>query len=50
MANGNAALGRGIAQQVCRWQREQLPPPEIRSLVPQDQERRNHTCWSVFDT
>jgi hypothetical protein len=49
MANGNAALGRGIAQQVCRWQREQLPP-EIRSLVLQDQERRNHTCWSVFDT
>lgn len=30
------------------WQRAQLPP-EVRTLVLQDQQRRNDICWSVFD-
>jgi hypothetical protein len=32
----------------CRWQREQLPKA-VRELVLDDQRRRNHICWSVFD-
>ena len=32
----------------CRWQREQLPDP-IRELVLDDQRRRNHLCWGVFE-
>jgi hypothetical protein len=32
----------------CRWQREQLPE-SIRDLVLDDQQLRNHLCWSVFD-
>ena len=32
----------------CRWQREQLPEA-VRELVLEDQSRRNHLCWSVFD-
>lgn len=32
----------------CAWQRAQLPDP-IRELVLDDQRRRNHLCWSVFD-
>ena len=31
----------------CRWQREQLPV-EIRDLVIDDQNLRNHVCWFVF--
>ncbi|MDO5696936.1 MAG: hypothetical protein Q4G51_03070 [Dermatophilus congolensis] len=30
------------------WQREQLPAA-IRDLVLDDQHRRNHLCWSVFE-
>ena len=30
------------------WQREQLDP-RVRSLVLEDQARRNDICWSVFD-
>jgi hypothetical protein len=29
------------------WQREQLPE-QVRSLVLEDQVRRNAICWSVF--
>jgi hypothetical protein len=32
----------------CRWQRAQLPEA-VRELVLDDQRRRNHLCWSVFD-
>jgi hypothetical protein len=32
----------------CRWQRAQLPEA-VRQLVLDDQRRRNHLCWSVFD-
>jgi hypothetical protein len=32
----------------CRWQRDQLPAA-VRELVLDDQQRRNHLCWSVFD-
>jgi hypothetical protein len=32
----------------CKWQREQLPH-EIRELVLNDQQLRNHACWFVFD-
>lgn len=33
----------------CRWQRDQLPEG-VRELVLDDQRRRNHLCWSVFDS
>ena len=32
-----------------RWQRDQLPAA-VRELVLDDQRRRNHLCWSVFDS
>ena len=32
----------------CAWQREQLPDA-VRTLVLDDQQRRNHLCWNVFD-
>ncbi len=32
----------------CQWQRDQLPEA-VRDLVLDDQRRRNHLCWSVFD-
>jgi hypothetical protein len=32
----------------CRWQRDQLPEA-VRELVLDDQRRRSHLCWSVFD-
>lgn len=32
----------------CRWQRDLLPAA-VRSLVLEDQRRRNAICWSVFD-
>lgn len=32
----------------CAWQREQLPEA-VRDLVLDDQRRRNHLCWSLFD-
>jgi hypothetical protein len=32
----------------CEWQRAQLPEA-VRLLVLDDQRRRNHLCWSVFD-
>jgi hypothetical protein len=35
-------------QRECRWQRDQLPEC-IRDLVIDDQHRRNHLCWWVFD-
>ena len=43
-ADEAAAAGR----RECRWQREQLPAA-VRELVLDDQRRRNHLCWSVFD-
>lgn len=36
-----------MAQQECRWQRDQLPE-EIRDLVLDDQNLRNSICWNVF--
>jgi hypothetical protein len=32
----------------CQWQRDQLPEA-VRDLVLDDERRRNHLCWSVFD-
>ena len=32
----------------CQWQRDRLPLA-VRELVLDDQRRRNHLCWSVFD-
>ena len=32
----------------CSWQRDRLPT-EIRELVLDDQQLRNHLCWYVFD-
>ncbi len=31
----------------CQWQRDRLPDT-VRSLVLEDQERRNDICWNVF--
>jgi len=40
----------GVAgRRECRWQRDQLPEA-VRELVLDDQRRRNHLCWSVFDS
>ncbi|MGD9783010.1 MAG: putative immunity protein [Kiritimatiellia bacterium] len=39
-----AAAGR----RECRWQRARLPAA-IRTLVLDDQKRRNQTCWSLFE-
>lgn len=36
------------AKRECRWQRDHLPEA-IRDLVLDDQRRRNHLCWSVFE-
>lgn len=36
------------ARQECRWQRGQLPD-DVRELVLDDQQRRNHLCWSAFE-
>lgn len=33
----------------CAWQHSQLPP-QVHSLVIEDQQRRNGICWSAFDT
>jgi immunity protein 5 of polymorphic toxin system len=35
-------------QRECRWQRDRLPAA-VRELVLDDQQRRNHLCWNVFD-
>lgn len=44
-ADGDAeAAGR----RECRWQRAQLPSA-VRELVLDDQQLRNHICWSAFD-
>jgi hypothetical protein len=40
--------GEPAARRECRWQRDQLPG-SIRELVLDDQRRRNHLCWFVFD-
>lgn len=32
----------------CRWQRDRLPDA-VRTLVLEDQRRRNEICWNVFD-
>ncbi len=32
----------------CAWQRQRLPR-DIRDLVLDDQQQRNHLCWGVFD-
>lgn len=37
---------RGRAE--CQWQRDQLPD-NIRALVLEDQQLRNHLCWFVFN-
>lgn len=44
-AGDDAAAG---GRRECQWQRDQLPPA-VRELVLDDQRRRNHLCWSVFD-
>lgn len=36
-------------RQECQWQREQLPT-EIKDLVLDDERRRNHVCWFVFES
>lgn len=41
------ADSREFGAQECRWQRHLLPA-EIRSLVLEDQARRNEICWKVF--
>ncbi|MEV4647666.1 putative immunity protein [Saccharopolyspora sp. NPDC049357] len=43
-----AAEDEAAGREECRWQRAQLPDP-IRTLVLEDQQRRNEICWSVFD-
>ena len=42
------AEAMAAGREECRWQRQQLPEP-VRALVLDDQRRRNHLCWSVFD-
>lgn len=44
-ARRDAAVDAGRAE--CRWQRDQLPDA-VRTLVLEDQRRRNDICWSVF--
>ncbi len=34
-------------QRECQWQRDQLPDA-VRELVLDDQQARDHLCWSVF--
>ena len=41
--NEKDAMGR----KECQWQRDQLPD-DIRELVLDDQQLRNHLCWFVF--
>ncbi len=45
-----AAKGGGeeARRRECSWQRSRLPGP-VRSLVLEDQQRRNDLCWSLFD-
>ncbi|WP_088318696.1 putative immunity protein [Kineosporia sp. R_H_3] len=43
-----AAEAEAAGRLECRWQRELLPAA-VRSLVLEDQRRRNAICWSVFD-
>lgn len=40
--------GDEAARSECRWQREQLPD-DVRELVLDDQQRRNHLCRSAFE-
>lgn len=42
------ALAQDAGRDECRWQRDRLQP-EIRDLVLDDQQIRNHLCWYVFD-
>jgi hypothetical protein len=46
-ASVSGAEGAAAGRRECRWQRDQLTD-EVRTLVLEDQERRNHLCWSVF--
>ncbi|WP_434992219.1 putative immunity protein [Arthrobacter sp. Ld5] len=39
---------RDVARTERDWQRQQIPG-HLRSLVLEDQSRRNSICWSVFD-
>jgi hypothetical protein len=39
--------GASAVRLECRWQRDQLQEA-IRELVLDDQQLRNHLCWSVF--
>lgn len=43
-----AAEAEAAGRLECRWQRDLLPAA-VRSLVLEDQRRRNAICWSVFD-
>ncbi|WP_374971088.1 putative immunity protein [Terrabacter sp. BE26] len=43
-----AAQADEAARRECRWQRDQLPA-EVRELVLDDEHRRNHLCWGLFE-
>jgi thymidine phosphorylase len=47
-ARAAASEDEKAGRRECQWQRDQLPEG-IRELVLDDQRRRNHLCWSVFD-
>lgn len=47
-AAASAAEREQAGRAECMWQREQLPE-DIKELVLDDQQLRNHACWFVFD-
>ena len=48
MAAAPASTAEGTRRAECQWQRDRLPDA-VRSLVLEDQQRRNAICWNVFD-
>ena len=47
VAAAPAALAEETRRAECQWQRDRLPDA-VRSLVLEDQQRRNAICWNVF--
>ena len=47
VAAAPAPRAEEVRRAECQWQRDRLPEA-VRSLVLEDQERRNAICWNVF--
>ncbi|RYB88707.1 hypothetical protein EUA06_19640 [Nocardioides glacieisoli] len=48
VAAASASHAEEARRAECQWQRDRLPDA-VRSLVLDDQQRRNDICWNVFD-